>query len=167
MSPETLSPTVEKLIEEFAVRMEVFGMPRLAGKLIAAFLFADPPEKSTQDLIRITGGSKGAISQMLHLLESSGPIEKCASKNRRGHSYRLRPHFLMPLLEQKINGIRAIREFLSTHQEDFLQLSEHSRENIREIIDFHMFFQQVVQEAFDAWKRQRNHRRDMEENHKE
>ncbi len=167
MSQEMNENRVERLIEEFAIQMEPFGMPRLAGKLLAALLFADPPEKSTQDLIRLTGGSKGAISQMLRFLGSAGPIEKCASRNRRGYSYRLRRHFLMPLIEEKIAGIRGLREFLIAHQEDFEQLSGHARENIEEILEFHTFFQQVMQQAFEEWKVRRNSRREKEDRNRD
>jgi len=158
LSPESNDQQIERLIEEFAVQIEVFGLPKLAGRLFSALLFGDPPEKSTQDLIRLTGGSKGAISQMLRLLGQVGPIEKCASQNTRGHCYRLRRHFVVQMLEQKMNALRGFHDFFTSNQAEFAQLSEQAQENINEMIEFQIFFERIVLEAFDIWKEQRSRR---------
>jgi len=158
LTNETNEKRIERLIEEFAVHIEVFGLPKLAGRLFAALLFGEPPEKSTQDLIRMTGGSKGAISQMLRLLGHAGPIEKCASQHTRGHCYRLRRHFVVQMLEQKMSALKGFHDFFASNQEDFAHLSEQARENIQEMIEFQVFFERIILEAFDIWKEQRSRR---------
>ncbi len=158
MTPETNDQRIERLIEEFAVKIEVFGLPKLAGRLFSALLFGEPPEKSTQDLIRLTGGSKGAISQMLRLLGHAGPIEKCASQHARGHCYRLRRHFVVQMLEQKMNALKGFHDFFTSNEAAFAHLSEQARENIQEMIEFQIYFEQIVMEAFDYWKDQKSNR---------
>lgn len=158
MNMDNNDPRIERMIEEFAIQMEIFGLPKLGGRLFSALLFADPPEKSTQELIRLTGGSKGAISQMMRLLSQFGPIEKCASPNIRGHHYRLRRHFLVDMLEQKMNAIRGFHKFLKSKEEEFTFLPEQARENIQEMIEFQIFFERIVLEAFDNWKEQKSKR---------
>jgi len=147
LTSETNELRIERLIEEFAVMIEVFGLPKLAGRLFSALLFGEPPEKSTQDLIRLTGGSKGAISQMLRLLGHAGPIEKCASLHARGHCYRLRRHFMVQMLEQKMNALKGFHDFFTSNEAEFAQM-----------IEFQKFFERISMEAFNYWKEQKSKR---------
>jgi len=158
LTSETNELRIERLIEEFAVMIEVFGLPKLAGRLFSALLFGEPPEKSTQDLIRLTGGSKGAISQMLRLLGHAGPIEKCASLHARGHCYRLRRHFMVQMLEQKMNALKGFHDFFTSNEAEFAHLSEQTQENIQEMIEFQKFFERISMEAFNYWKEQKSKR---------
>jgi len=149
-----VTPQLEKLMEEYALRMEAFGMPPLAGRIFAVMLLTDPPEKSTQDLIQLTGGSKGALSQTLRILEQFGHLEKCPAPGRRGHSWRLRRHFMIEMFQGKMNAIRGIRDFWRSHVEEISCLSECVQHNVHEMARFHEFFFEVVTSAFERWKQQ-------------
>jgi len=147
-----MTPQVEKLIEEFGLRMQAFGMPPLAGRIFAVMLLTDPPEKSTQDLIALTGGSKGAISLTLRILEQFGHLEKCPSPGRRGHSWRLRQQFMIEMFQGKMNAIRGMRDFWGEHASEVEKLSEKVQHNVREMTRFHQFFFEEVTQAFERWK---------------
>jgi len=149
-----LTPQVKKLMEEYALRMEAMGMPPLAGRIFAVMLLTDPPEKSTQDLITLTGGSKGALSMTLRIMEQFGHLEKCPAPGRRGHNWRLRPHFMIEMFQGKINAIRGISDFWQSHAEEISRLSESVQHNVREMTRFHEFFFEVVTHAFERWKQQ-------------
>lgn len=152
MPPIEVTPQVETLMQEFALRMEAFGMPPLAGRVLAVMLLTDPPEKSTQDLIALTGGSKGAISLTLRILERFGQLEKCPAPDRRGHAWRLRPHFMIDMFQSKMNAIRGIRDFWEAHMPEVEGLSEDVRRNVGEMARFHQFFCEEVVQAFERWK---------------
>lgn len=152
MSSNEVTPQVAKLIEEFGLRMEAFGMPPLAARLLSVMLLTDPPEKSTQDLIALTGGSKGAISLTLRILERFGHLEKCPAQGRRGHAYRLRRHFMIDMFESKMKAINGIREFWSNHAEEIGALSENVRTNVEEMARFHQFFSEMMVLALDRWR---------------
>ncbi len=158
MTLKTNDPGLELLIEEFAVRMELFGLPKLAAKLHAAMILAEPPEKSTADLMRLTGGSKGAISQMLRLLDHFGMVERCAAPGKRGHRYRLPKNFMLEMFQQKMNAVLGMRDFLHSFKEDLENTNEYARQNIEEMMLFHQFFYDEVIKAFDRWKEQRQKR---------
>lgn len=140
-------------MQEYALRMEAFGMPPLAGRVLAVMLLTDPPEKSTQDLIALTGGSKGAISLTLRILERFGQLEKCPAPGHRGHRWRLRRNFMIDMFQSKMNAIRGIRDFWEAHAAEVEGLSENVRRNVGEMARFHEFFCEEVVQAFERWKR--------------
>jgi len=151
LPPIEVTPQVEKLMQEYALRMEAFGMPPLAGRVLAVMLLTDPPEKSTQDLIALTGGSKGAISLTLRILERFGQLEKCPVPGR-GHAWRLRRNFMIDMFQTKMNAIRGIRDFWEAHAAEVQGLSENIRRNVDEMARFHQFFCEEVVQAFERWK---------------
>lgn len=152
MSSIVVTPQVAKLIEEFGFRMEAFGMPPLAARLLSVMVLTDPPEKSTQDLVALTGGSKGAISLTLRILERFGHLEKCSAQGRRGHAWRLRRHFMIDMFEGKMKAINGIRDFWSSHVEEIGALSENVRANVEEMARFHQFFSEMMGQALDRWR---------------
>lgn len=152
MAPIEVTPQVEKLMQEYALRMEAFGMPPLAGRVLAVMLLTDPPEKSTQELIQLTGGSKGAISLTLRILERFGHLEKCPAQGRRGHAWRLRRNFMIDMFQSKMNAIRGIRDFWEIHAAEVAGLSESIRRNVDEMARFHQFFCEEVVQAFERWR---------------
>ncbi|MBU1242709.1 hypothetical protein KKD52_04265 [Myxococcota bacterium] len=151
MSTIELTPQVERLIEEYALRMESFGMPPLAGRIFAVMVLTDPPEKSTQDLIQLTGGSKGALSQTLRILEQFGHLEKCPAPGQRGHRWRLRKNFMVEMFKSKMNAIRGMRDFWQSHMDIVGNLSDNVQQNVREMAEFHAFFFEMVSHAFERW----------------
>lgn len=152
MPPIEVPPQVEKLMQEFALRMEAFGMPPLAARLMAVMLLTDPPEKSTQELIALTGGSKGAISLTLRILERFGHLEKCPAQGRRGHAWRLRRHFMIDMFESKMRAINGVRDFWASHAAELEGLSENVRNQVEEMARFHQFFSEAMSMAFERWK---------------
>ncbi|PKN47639.1 MAG: hypothetical protein CVU59_02210 [Deltaproteobacteria bacterium HGW-Deltaproteobacteria-17] len=146
-----MTPEVESLIEEYALRMESFGMPPLAGRIFAVMVLTDPPEKSTQDLIQLTGGSKGALSQTLRILEQFGHLEKCPAPGQRGHRWRLRKHFMVEMFKSKMKAIRGMRDFWESHRDVVGNLSDVVQQNVREMAEFHAFFFEMVSHAFERW----------------
>lgn len=145
--------STDSLLNEFAVHMEQFGIPPLAARIFGVMLLVEPAEKSTQDIIALTGGSKGAISLMLRMMEHMGMIEKCSIPSKRGHGWRLRRHFMVHMIDHKLRAVRSIREFLEARLENEAGHSDFAIRNLREMLHFYQFLHEQMTDSFERWKK--------------
>lgn len=152
MEPKTLSPEQQALVNEFAVHMEHFGIPPLAARIFGVMLLVEPAEKSTQEIIALTGGSKGAISLMLRMMEHIGLVEKCPVPGKRGHGWRLRHHFMVHMIDHKLRAVRGIQDFLQNRLEAVSRQSEFAGRNLQEMLQFYRFLHEEMTASFERWK---------------
>lgn len=145
------------IVNEFAIHMEKFGIPPLASRIFGVMLLVEPAEKSTQQIIAISGGSKGAVSLMMRIMEHMGIIEKCSIPGQRGHGWRIRRHFMVHMIEHKLIAVRNIQEFLENRLKSTENLSEFAISNLQEMMLFYQFLNEQMSDIFEQWKQKCPH----------
>jgi DNA-binding transcriptional regulator GbsR (MarR family) len=84
------SPTAV-FIEEMALSLELFGWPRMAGRILAYLLICTPEHQTQQSLAAALGASKASVSTMLNLLQQADSVAKVPMPGgRRDYYYRLK-----------------------------------------------------------------------------
>lgn len=99
-------------IEEFSFAMEGFGLSRMAGRVFAALLIADPAEQSAEDLAKQLKASRGGISGAVNLLEHAGLIERTRKLGDRRDYFRNKPNAMYESMKQQIMMLTQFTELV-------------------------------------------------------
>jgi len=114
--PKGLVPLTEDervFVEDVAVVMEREGLPRMAGRIVARLLLAEPDHRSFQELRDELGASMGSISTMIRLLQQLNFVERVSVPGEGRARYRLRPHVWAARMEantKKATQFRLLTE---------------------------------------------------------
>lgn len=89
-------------IEELSRVLEGFGLSRMAGRVFAALLIADPPDQTAEQLAEQLKASRGGISGAVQLLEQSGLIERTRKLGDRRDYFRNKPNAMYESMKNKM-----------------------------------------------------------------
>lgn len=89
---------------------DAYGWPRMAGRVIAELLLADPPYLSSAVLCERLPASKGHLSGTIRLLESMGMVETFGVPGSRRDHYRLAPGAFSRALHRGLEPIHRMAE---------------------------------------------------------
>ena len=133
-----------EFIEEFGLLLEDQGMPRIAGKIIALLALASEPLAfdQIQDRLQV---SKSSVSTNTRRLESIGVVKRTALPGDRRTFFRLSDDPYAHLLEQRLNGMRAVADLVSRKER---QLAE-ERDDVPEQLAYLRRFYAGTVEAME------------------
>jgi DNA-binding transcriptional regulator GbsR (MarR family) len=77
-------------VEDISLYFELFGLPRMAGRVLGVLLIADPPQQSLNDLCEQLQASKSSISTTTRLLIEMDLIERVPSALPRQVSFQFK-----------------------------------------------------------------------------
>jgi len=139
-------------IEEFSFAMEGFGLSRMAGRVFAALLIADPAEQSAEDLAKQLKASRGGISGAVNLLEHAGLIERTRKLGDRRDYFRNKPNAMYESLKA---STMMITQFTGLVDKGFELINEDDSEVSRGLIDlkeYISFFNAELPKLFERFE---------------
>ena len=89
-------------IEEFSIVFEGFGVPRMAGRVLAALLTAEPAEQTAEELAEQLQASRGGISGAVQLLEQFQLIERTRKPGDRRDYFRNKPNAIYEAMKKQM-----------------------------------------------------------------
>jgi DNA-binding transcriptional regulator GbsR (MarR family) len=156
-SDEAGSPNAAKqhFVEDFALQMEIEGLPRMAGRILAWLLICDPPLQSAADLARVLRASKGSISTMTSLLVRTGLIDRTALPGDRRDYYRMRPDSLSSMMNSGIERLAALRRLAERGVTLVADQPPEQQERVEDLRHVAAFFEQEYPALMAKWQAQR------------
>jgi DNA-binding transcriptional regulator GbsR (MarR family) len=134
----------EKVIEDFGLYFEQYGLPRILGRIYGLLLIAPEPVLGLDDMAAQLGISKASASTTARQLQMWKLIEKVSLPGDRRDYYRISPdaqiQYLRLSLESTLGFTRLIEnaaqlEDLTPESRQKLERIEHIYEALAEIIN--------------------------------
>lgn len=146
-------------IEEMGQVLTGFGMPSMAGRILAALLVATPPEQSAADLADTLQASRGSISTMTRLLETPGLIQRVRKPGDRKIYYRNTPDAWYQAMRNEAASMRAVRALAERGAELMRHEPHDARRGIEDTLEFLDFWEREMDAVLERWSRHRAGRR--------
>ncbi len=102
--PPRRSDEERRFVEDVAVLLEDFRLPRMAGRIVGRLLVATPAEQSAEELAAWLGASKGSISTMTRQLIDLGLVERVGVPGQRRDHFRIRARSWERLIAARLRG---------------------------------------------------------------
>ncbi|MBW4497143.1 MAG: MarR family transcriptional regulator [Oscillatoria princeps RMCB-10] len=147
---------VKRFIEEVGLLFEFTGLPRMAGRILGWLLICDPPHQSTGELVEVLQASKGSISTMTRLLIQAGMVERMGVPGERRDYFRITLGTWSVLIKQRQAQLAAIRQVAERGLELLAGEDSHRLERLREMRDFHAFFERELPVLIERWEQERH-----------
>lgn len=109
-APDQRQAALDEWAEAFALILERGGLPRMAGRVFAHLLVADPPERSAAQLAADVRASRGSISTITRLLVGAGLIERRRHPGVRFDEYRVAPQAAESLVDAQLAWVRRLNQ---------------------------------------------------------
>lgn len=155
MSTQTYSNKSE-FVEEFSMKIEEFGHPRIYGQILGWLLICDPPHQSFPDLIENLNISKASVSNTTRMLLERGLIEKVRIKGKRQIYFKLKEGSLIDFMEKQLQLTLDLEAITSKG----LALANNDENTdtgrLQKANDFHQFLAAQTQDLIEKYKKKNN-----------
>lgn len=94
-----------QFVEDAALFWERQGLPRIAGRILGWLFVCSPPHRSSAELARDLGVSKGSVSAMTRMLLEARSIEVAPVPGARATYFRLSSESLEARLARRIEAM--------------------------------------------------------------
>lgn len=149
--PES-DPRRDAFVDEMGVLLESFGLPSMAGRILAALLVSSPPEQSAADLAARLKASRGSISTMTRLLEAPGLIQRVRKPGDRRVYYRMTPDGWFSAMRRETDQLRALRTLAERGAELMRDEPAAARRGIDETVDYLAFWERELERVVERWR---------------
>lgn len=139
-------------VEDFSLRIEELGHPRIYGQILGWLLICDPPEQSFQDLIENLEISKASISNITRMMLESGLIEKVRKKKERQMYFKIKDGSLIEFMEKQteltLNLANITKKGLDLAKSEGLK----NTKRLERANEFHNFLAQELPTLIDKYR---------------
>ena len=147
-----------RYMERVALHFESGGLPRIAGRILAWLIVADPPEASVTELSDRLSISMGSASTMTRLLASTGLVEKAPVPGSRQTFYRLSTDGFEEAFEFKLRQLASFRQLADDGLNLMLAAPPERRRRLATLHALHAFYEDEFPALTDKWRQQREAR---------
>ncbi len=145
-------------VDEVASFMALRGLPRMAGRLYAWLLVAEPPEQTAAELSRALHASPGSISTMTRLLISLGLIQRTRRRGERADRFWIPPEATRGMMTTQLEAVRNARQLFDRGLGALADQPPQTQGRVRELRDMWRFWEQELPGLIDRWERSRKDR---------
>lgn len=103
-APKRRSDDEQRFVEDVAILLEDFRLPRMAGRIVGRLLVAVPADQASDQLAASLGASKGSISTMTRQLIDLGLVERVGVPGERRDFFRIRRGSWERLIAARLRG---------------------------------------------------------------
>ena len=97
-------------VEQLALALEDFQLPRMAGRVLGQLLVCDPPHQSLDALAEVLGASKASMSTTARLLARLGYVEQVPVPGQRRDHYGIREGAWLVPTRRHVESLTRLRE---------------------------------------------------------
>ena len=144
-----------EFIEEMGQMLATFGLPHMAGRILAALLMATPAEQSAEQLAETLKASRGSISTMTRLLEAPGIIERVRKPGDRRTYYRNTPDGWYRAMAREAASMTELRDLAERGSALMEGESSSARRGIEDTVRFLHFWEREMEAVLSRWRESR------------
>lgn len=150
---ERVDEARERYVEDFGLLLGQYGMPRMLGRVLAALLVSDPPERTAEELAQTLRASRGSISSATRSLVQMGLVERMTKPGERRDYFRVRRGSWMELTRQQMTAATALRGMAERGLELLDSGDKEARRGLEEMRNFYAFWESELPAALARWEK--------------
>ncbi|MFN3179449.1 GbsR/MarR family transcriptional regulator [Thermus altitudinis] len=143
-----MDPSLKQWVEETALLFEAAGLPRMAGRVLAFLLVAEPAEQTAKEMAEALAASKGALSPALNLLTRLQLVERLRRPGERADRYAVRPGAWRRLLLEKAKTLSLYRQ---QAEKGLALVGKAKGERLREMRALYAFFERELPKLLEKF----------------
>lgn len=146
---------VHQYLEEMALSFEEKGFPRMAGRVLAWLMIAEPGHQSMPQIVDALDASKSSISTATRVLINFDLIEKIGLRGERKDYYRLKPKLWRDSVKLAVKKMADLKN-IAARSLKILDDVNVNKESLQEMHDVYAFLEEQMPLILDAWEKQQN-----------
>lgn len=146
-----MDPHREAFVEEFGVLREMYGEPRMQGRVLAYLMVSSKPYVSSAELARELQASAGSISTSARRLVELGFIARHAVPGDRSHYYRVDDDIWGSFLAGERRGLDKQRQLLDAVLADVPEHLEGPRRRLRNARNYMEWLTEYHKKMLSDW----------------
>lgn len=146
---------IHRYIEDMAMSFEEKGFPRMAGRVIAWLMIADPSHQTMPDLVEALHASKSSISTATRILINFQLVEKISMRGERKDFYRLKPNIWKDSIQLAVKKMTDFKD-IANHSLELLGDTDTRKDKLEEMYDVYAFMESQMPQIMENWEKQKN-----------
>ncbi len=141
-----------EFVEDFSLKIEELGYPRIYGQILGWLLICDPPHQSFPDLMENLDISKASVSNVTRMLLERGLIEKVRVQGERQMYFKLRKGSLVDFMEKQISLTQELEAVTAKALKLVEDKKETDPERLKKVNHFYRFISEQVRLLIQKYK---------------
>ncbi|MFW5761104.1 MAG: GbsR/MarR family transcriptional regulator [Cyclobacteriaceae bacterium] len=146
---------IHRYIEDMAMSFEEKGFPRMAGRIMAWLMIADPSHQTMPELVDALQASKSSISTATRLLINFQLVEKISMRGERKDYYRLKPDIWKDSIQMAVKKMTDFKQ-IAFHSLEVLSDVDIRKDKLEEMYDVYAFMESQMPLILENWEKQKN-----------
>jgi DNA-binding transcriptional regulator GbsR (MarR family) len=155
MSPDNYKNKSD-FVDEFSLKIEELGHPRIYGQILGWLLICDPPHQSFSDLIENLDISKASISNTTRMLIERGLIEKVRIKGERQIYFKLKDGSVIDFMQKQLKLALDLEEITTKGLKLIEKEADTDPQRLKKANDFHRFLAEQTKDLIQNYKAENN-----------
>ncbi len=147
---------------DFSERMgrlaEHHGHPRMLGRVVGWLMVCEPPHQTTAQLARALKASVSAVHTIVRGLLDKGLVDRITFPGERSAYYRIPEDAATRMFRTGLPNVTAIRQLAEDGLKTFSWRSTEENQRLRELYEFHAFFEREMPRLLERWEEERQRR---------
>ena len=143
-------------VDDFSMKIEELGHPRIYGQILGWLLICDPPHQSFPDLMESLNISKASVSNTTRMLLERGLIEKMRVKGERQIYFKLKEGSLVDFMEKQLRVSLDLEEITARGLSFIKEENETDPERLQKANHFHRFISRQTKDLIQKYKAENN-----------
>lgn len=143
----------KEFVEDFSLKIEEFGYPRIYGQILGWLLICDPPHQSFSDLTKNLGISKASVSNTTRILLEQGLIEKVRLEGERQIYFKLKKGSLTDFMEKQLQLTLDLESITAKGLELAKKENNIDIDRLKQANDFHQFLVEHNSNLIEKYKK--------------
>ena len=142
-----------EFVDEFSLKMEKIGHPRIYGQILGWLLICDPPHQSFPDLMENLGISKASVSNITRILLESGKIEKVRITGERQIYFKIKDGSAIDFMERQMHLTNDLKDISAKALQLIEEKNDTDCRRLRKVHEFHTFLSNELPSLIEKFKK--------------
>lgn len=143
-------------VDEFSLKMEQIGHPRIYGQILGWLLICNPPYQSFPDLMENLGISKASVSNTTRMLLEAGLIEKVRITGERQIYFRIKEGSVTDFMERQMQLVSDLRDISGKALKLVKEEQQTNPGRLERMFKFHSFLSKEFPVLIEKFKKHQN-----------
>lgn len=141
-----------EFVDEFSLKIEELGHPRIYGQILGWLLICNPPQQSFTDLMENLHISKASVSNTTRILIERGLIKKIRIKGERQIYFQLKEGSLMEFMEKQMQLTLDLESITAKGLSLVKNDETTDPDRLKKANDFHRFLAEQTEDLIRKYK---------------